>query len=60
MVDEDEAYIREQVGSLGSGLLEGWCQANLGGAVEDGPVGAEIREEIRRIRQTARDAPTKH
>jgi hypothetical protein len=59
LVDEDAAYIREQAASLGSGLLEGWCQANLGGAVEEGPVVAEIREEIRRIRQAARDKSTK-
>jgi len=63
LVDEDEAYIREQVASLGSRLLEGWCQANLGGAVEEGPETAaitEIREEIKRIRQAARNKPTKH
>ncbi len=31
-VDPDEAYVREQAGSLGSGLLGGWSQAAYGGS----------------------------
>jgi len=30
-VDPDEAYVREQAGQLGSGLLGGWSQAAYGG-----------------------------
>jgi hypothetical protein len=45
-VDPDEAYVRAQGESLGSGLLGGWSQANLGGFFEEQP-SKEIREEIR-------------
>ncbi len=31
-VDPDEAYVREQAGSLGSGVLGGWSQAAYGGS----------------------------
>jgi hypothetical protein len=31
-VDTDEAYLRGQAGSVGSGLLGGWSQATLGGS----------------------------
>jgi hypothetical protein len=31
-VDPDEAYVRKQAGSLGSGLLGGWSQATYGGS----------------------------
>jgi len=31
-VDPDEAYVREQAGSVGSGLLGGWSQAAYGGS----------------------------
>ena len=32
-VDPDEAYVREQAGQLGSGLLGGWSQAAYGGSL---------------------------
>ena len=37
LVEEDEAYVRGQTGSLGSGLLGGWSQANLGGFFTQDP-----------------------
>jgi hypothetical protein len=51
-VDPDEEYVRTQGESLGSGLLGGWSQANLGGYFEERP-SKEIREEIRRLRREA-------
>jgi hypothetical protein len=47
-VDPDEEYVRAQGESLGSGLLGGWSQANLGGFFEERP-SKEIRDEIRRL-----------
>ena len=47
-VDPDEEYVRAQGESLGSGLLGGWSQANLGGYFEERG-SQEIREEIRRL-----------
>jgi hypothetical protein len=48
-VDPDEEYVRAQGASLGSGVLGGWSQANLGGYFEERP-SSEIRAEIRRAR----------
>ena len=51
-VDPDEEYVRTQGESLGSGLLGGWSQANLGGFFVERPskeIRDEIRAEIRRI-----------
>jgi hypothetical protein len=36
-VDDDESYVRGQAGSLGSGSLGGWSQANLGGFFVEPP-----------------------
>ena len=47
-VDPDEEYVRAQGESVGSGLLGGWSQANLGGFFEERP-SKEIRDEIRRL-----------
>jgi hypothetical protein len=47
-VDPDEEYVRTQGESLGSGLLGGWSQANLGGFFVERP-SKEIRDEIRRL-----------
>jgi hypothetical protein len=47
-VDPDEEYVRAQGESLGSGVLGGWSQANLGGYFEERG-SQEIREEIRRL-----------
>ena len=48
LVDPDEEYVRAQGESVGSGLLGGWSQANLGGFLEERP-SKEIRDEIRRL-----------
>lgn len=49
-VDPDEDYVRGQGGQLGSGVLGGWSQANLGGFFElEAPSSGEIREEIRKL-----------
>ena len=56
-VDTDEVYLRGQAGSVGSGLLGGWSQANLGGSfgAREGNE-AEVRKTIREIaRRRARD-----
>jgi hypothetical protein len=39
-VDPDEAYVRKQAGSMGSGLLGGWSHAAYGGSL-----GAHERQE---------------
>ena len=44
-VDPDEAYLRGQAGSAGSGLLSGQSQAWYGGALETPP---ERQAEVRR------------
>jgi hypothetical protein len=44
-VDPDEAYVRGQARSLGSGLLGGWSEAAFGGSL-DAPHGDE--DEIKR------------
>ena len=49
-VDPDLAYIRGQIGNLGSGALGGRSCASLGGFLEvDGRDTAEILAEVRRI-----------
>jgi hypothetical protein len=57
-VDPDEEYVRTQGESLGSGLLGGWSEANLGGYFEERP-SEEIRDEIRRLRRAATAAAGK-
>ena len=49
-VDPDEAYLRGQAGSVGSGLLGGWSQATLGGCfgAREGNE-AEVRQTIAEI-----------
>lgn len=44
-VDPDEAYLRGQAGSAGSGLLGGQSQAWYGGAME---TPTELQAEVRR------------
>jgi hypothetical protein len=51
-VDPDEEYVRGQGESLGSGLLGGWSQANLGGFFFERP-SREIRDELRRLLREA-------
>jgi hypothetical protein len=58
-VDPDEEYVRAQGESLGSGLLGGWSQANLGGYFEERP-SKEIRDEIRRARAELAAAASAH
>jgi hypothetical protein len=56
-VDPDEAYLRGQAGSVGSGLLGGWSQATLGGSfgAREGTE-AEVRKTIAEIaRRRAHD-----
>jgi hypothetical protein len=49
-VDPDLAYIRGQIGNLGSGALGGRSYASLGGFLDvDGRDTAEILAEVRRI-----------
>ena len=49
-VDPDLAYIRGQIGNLGSGALGGRSYAGLGGFLEvDSRDTAEILAEVRRI-----------
>ena len=49
-VDPDLAYIRGQIGSVGSGALGGRSCSDLGGFVEqDARASAEILAEVRRI-----------
>jgi hypothetical protein len=55
-VDPDEEYVRAQGESVGSGLLGGWSQANLGGYFEERP-SKEIRDEIRRLLRGPLAAP---
>jgi len=49
-IDADEAYLRGQAGSVGSGLLGGWSQATLGGCF-GARLGneAEVRKTIAEI-----------
>jgi hypothetical protein len=47
-VDEDEAYVRGQAGSLGSGSLGGWSQANLGGFFVE-PVDPDLKRDVRAL-----------
>jgi hypothetical protein len=56
-VDPDEAYLRGQAGSLGSGLLGGWSQAAYGGSLDarQGEEG-EIRNVIHEL-VSGDDAP---
>jgi len=51
-VDPDEAYLRGQAGSVGSGLLGGWSHATLGGSfgAREGSE-AEVRKTIAEIAQ---------
>ncbi|HXU01097.1 MAG TPA: hypothetical protein VN903_08900 [Polyangia bacterium] len=51
-VDPDEAYLRGQATSVGSGLLGGWSQASYGGAfaVRKGNE-KEIRREIAELNE---------
>lgn len=65
-VDADEAYLRGQAGSVGSGLLGGWSQATLGGCfgAREGSE-AEVRKTIaeiarRRARRTFEYPPGEH
>jgi hypothetical protein len=51
-VDEDEAYVRSQVGTMGSGALGGWSQANLGGFFTQEPAN-EIRASVANARPPA-------
>jgi hypothetical protein len=56
-VDEDEAFVREQGGSMGSGLLGGWSAANLGGYFIS-PPDPELRSQVRAIaREVVEDLP---
>ena len=50
-VDEDEAYVRGQAHSLGSGLLGGWSFDAYGGSLTEAPRQTEIdaRAEIHRL-----------
>jgi hypothetical protein len=52
-VDPDEAYLRGQTASVGSGLLGGWTQSNLGGPFGTGEpqVVAEVIEELKEVRR---------
>lgn len=46
-VDPDEAYVRAQASSAGSGLLGGWSQGGYGGSYEaQRGLEKEIREAI--------------
>jgi hypothetical protein len=57
-VDPDEAYLRGQAGSTGSGLLGGVAQAWFGGAVETtrGPQ-AEVRRTIHELAHDRLSSP---
>jgi hypothetical protein len=50
-VDEDEAYVRGQAHSLGSGLLGGWSFDGYGGSLTEAPRQTEIdaRAELHRL-----------
>jgi hypothetical protein len=49
-VDPDLAYVRGQIGSMGSGALGGWSCSSIGGFLEvDGRQTAEILAEVRRV-----------
>ena len=48
-VDPDEAYLRSQAGSVGSGLLGGWSQATLGGSFGAREGNEEVRKTIAEI-----------
>jgi hypothetical protein len=55
-VDPDEAYLRGQAGSAGSGLLGGLSQAWYGGAVEAPPEPQnEVREAIAELVHASAD-----
>lgn len=49
-VDPDDVYLRGQAHTLGSGVLGGWSQANLGGSFTEEPA-REVREELRELRR---------
>ena len=51
-VDPDEAYLRGQAGSVGSGLLGGWSQAAYGGAFGERETRGPRRTTEREVRQT--------
>ena len=54
-VDADEAYVRKQAGSMGSGLLGGWSQATSGGSFG---VRADEEDDVRRtVAELAGDPP---
>ena len=54
-VDTDEAYVRKQAGSMGSGLLGGWSQATSGGSFG---VRADEEDDVRRtVAELAGDPP---
>ncbi len=57
-VDPDEAYLRGQAGSVGSGLLGGWGQATLGGSfdVRQGTE-AEVRRTIAELAKSRAQRP---
>jgi hypothetical protein len=58
-VDPDEAYVRGQARSAGSGLLGGESQAWYGGAVEGpGPLQKEIRRTIAELTRARLPAPS--
>jgi len=58
-VDEDDAYVRGQAHSLGSGLLGGWSFDAYGGSLSEAPSQTEIdaRAEVHRLLD--RPAPEK-
>jgi hypothetical protein len=54
-VDADEAYVRKQAGSMGSGLLGGWSQATSGGSFGSY---ADEEDDVRRtVAELAGDPP---
>ena len=53
-VDPDEAFLRGQIASVGSGLLGGWTQSNLGGPFGGGDAQA-VAEVLEDIKQARRD-----
>jgi hypothetical protein len=58
-VDEDEAYVRGQAGSVGSGLLGGWSFDGYGGWIDETPrpIETEIRAELHRLLEERNKMP---
>jgi hypothetical protein len=54
-VDPDEAYVRGQTASVGSGLLGGWSESNLGGpfGVGEARAVAEVLADLKEMRREA-------